>query len=55
MKALLEDNTTGGAMPVEVKITHDEDKTRIAFRRKGLDMALTVRTDDIVEDTDDRR
>ena len=31
MKALLEDNATGGATPVDVSIKHEGDKTRIIF------------------------
>lgn len=42
MKALLEDNATGGATPVDVSIKHEGDKTRIVFQWKGLSMSLTV-------------
>lgn len=58
MKGLLEDNATGGALPVDVSIAKNTDKTRIAFRRKGIDMALTVKTEDIgaeIEEDDDRK
>ena len=58
MKALLEDLTTGGGMPVEVKVMQVGDKTKIAFWRKDLNMVLTVYTDDIASEcgeTDDGR
>lgn len=46
MRALLEDNATGGATPVEVTIKHEGDKTRIVFQWKGLNMSLIVGADD---------
>lgn len=47
MKALLEDNNTAGALPVDVTISTHGTKTHIAFRRKGIDMMLIVDTADI--------
>lgn len=58
MKALLEDNATGGATPVDVSIKHEGDKTRIVFQRKGLSMSLIVGSDDLAhacEGPDDGR
>lgn len=58
MRALLEDNATGGATLVDVSIKHEGDKTRIVFQRKGLSMSLTVGSDDFAhacEKPDDGR
>lgn len=58
MKALLEDNATGGATLVDVSIKHEGDKTRIVFQRKGLSMSLIVGSDDLAhacEEPDDGR
>ena len=58
MKGLLEDNATGGALPVDISVAKGDQRTRVAFRRKGIDMALVVRTADIkeeFEEDDDRK
>lgn len=58
MRALLEDNATGGATVVEASVKREDDKTRITFQRKGLSMSLIVRSDDFAhacEEPDDGR
>ncbi len=47
MQGLLEDNSTAGALPVDVIISTHGSKTHIAFKRKGIDMMLIVDTTDI--------